>query len=250
MKLISYAKSDQGQKRKNNEDSFFADDSLPLYVVADGMGGHEGGETASRIAVETLSQALPAILKSGRQNDRPPDEEALFAALKQAVTLANQNILRTAADNPSLSGMGTTVTALLAHNAAAYIVHVGDSRAYLLRDGMLKQLTNDHSLVADQVRAGLLTPEQAKTNPNRHVITRAVGIEEDLVIEHHILPLRRNDVFLLCTDGLTEMVENDALRGILSEGPPQTTAEKLISLANEHGGVDNITTVVLHVQDA
>ena len=249
MNLRAFGKTDTGHKRKNNEDSFLIDDSLRLYVVADGMGGHQGGETASLIAVETLSQLLPDMLKSSPPNDRSCDEKSSILALKQAVFLANQKIFQAASDNPALSGMGTTVTAFLVRGEAAYIAHVGDSRAYMLRDGMLKQVTSDHTIVADRVRAGLLTPEQAKTDPYRHIITRALGIDNTVAIEHHTLQIRHHDVFLLCTDGLTEMVEDGDLREALSEEHPHAAVEKLIHLANDRGGVDNITAVVVHVKD-
>ncbi len=248
--LSSAGASDTGKKRANNEDSFLALEELRLFAVADGVGGQAGGEVASRIAVDTLRETLPDLLGNG---DRTPPAGSLndtsreAAALRAAAALANRNILATVQERPDLAGMGTTLTALLLAGTRAHIVHAGDSRAYLLRSGKLLQLTSDHSLVAEQVGAGLLTPAQAHASPLRHVITRALGataaVEPDLLDQD----VRKNDVFLLCSDGLTEMVDDRKIGTILGSLAPDAAVKKLIDAANAAGGVDNITVVVVKV---
>jgi protein phosphatase len=250
MRILSSGGTDPGKKRKNNEDSFLQDDSLGLYAVADGIGGHEGGEVASRMAMDTLREVLPGLLKG---NDVTPpfslslDVEPKISALRYAITLSNQKILQAASLNPALTGMGTTITVVLLSRGTAYIAHVGDSRAYLLRSGECDQITNDHSFVAEQIRAGKLTAEQAKTSTYRHIITRAVGIDREVSIDHATLAIKQDDTFLLCTDGLTEMVDDGEIRAILAGGAPAAATENLIRRANEQGGVDNITAVVFKI---
>ncbi len=250
MKLISSGRTDRGIKRNNNEDAFLADDGLGLYAVADGIGGHAGGEVASQLALETLSRALREHVPLGESIDaydatRKADQD--LSSLRNAVALANEKIRHTAALNPALAGMGTTLTAIILLPSVMLLAHAGDSRAYLLRGMELKQLTDDHSLVAEQVREGLITPEQARTSPYRHVITRAVGIHQEVHADVGMFDVRKNDTLFLCTDGLTEMVrDGDIARIIGSETPPAAT-ESLIRLANDNGGVDNITVVVVRI---
>lgn len=250
MRIISAGATDRGRKRTNNEDSFLALDGMHLFAVADGVGGNEGGEEASGIAVETLREVVPDMLAAG---DRTPpagagrgaDREP--AALRYAVTLANRRILDAAALKPALAGMGTTLTTLLLSGSRAILAHIGDSRAYLLRSGRLRQLTDDHSLVAEQVKAGLLTPEQARTSSHRNVITRALGIGEDVAPDVQELVLQPGDRLLLCSDGLTEMVLDRDIAKVLAKHPPAQAVRKLIDAANASGGVDNITAVVVKV---
>ncbi len=239
MQIISFGKTDTGRKRGNNEDSLLVDDARRLYAVADGMGGHASGETASRLAIETLVNASGLAMPPG-------DEVVAQAALELAVREANRIVLRQAAAEPALRGMGTTLTALKLHGQFAVLAHVGDSRAYLLRENELRQLTTDHSLVAEHVRAGVMTLAQARTSPLRHVITRAIGIEQDFEVESSALPIQGQDRFLLCTDGLMELVEDNEIAEILKTAGPKAAVERLIDLANERGGVDNITAVVIH----
>jgi len=250
MKILSSGGTDPGKKRKNNEDSFLQDDSLGLYAVADGIGGHEGGEVASRMAMDTLREVLPGLLKG---KDTPPpfslslDVEPRISALRYAITQSNQKILQAASINPALTGMGTTITAVLLCHGTAFIAHVGDSRAYLLREGQCDQITNDHSFVAEQIRAGKLTAEQAKISTYRHIITRAVGIDREVSVDHATIAVKENDTILLCTDGLTEMVDDSEICAILAESAPAAATESLIRRANEQGGVDNITAVVFKI---
>ncbi len=252
MKIISSGRSDPGRVRQNNEDAFLVDDLLGLYAVADGIGGHQGGEVASGLAIETLSRVARKILSRDGQTsggEMSSAEDAIKASLTRAVNEANGAILEAAARDAKLSGMGTTLTAMFAFGGKVCIAHVGDSRAYLFRGGALSQLTEDHSVVAEQIRAGLITADQARKSAYRHIITRSLGLEQEVTVDLAVFETRRNDVFLLCSDGLTEMVEDPELRSVLSAAPFAEAAERLIGLANDHGGVDNITVVVVHLED-
>lgn len=252
MKKTAFGKTDPGKKRANNEDALYLNDKLGLYAVADGIGGSEGGEVASRIAMETLAQAVPDLL--GEKDRTPPagrarTDEPSVSALREAVTLANRAINQERARDRGLSNMGTTLTALLLRDKQAFIAHIGDSRAYRLRTGKLLQLTNDHSFVAEQVRAGAFTPEQARSSPYRHVITRALGIAEEVKADLTSHALKKDDRFLLCTDGLTEMVADAEIGRILAASSPGDAVQQLLDAANERGGVDNITAVVVWVTE-
>lgn len=250
MRIISHGDTNPGKKRANNEDAFLLRSGQGLFAVADGVGGHEGGEVASKIAMDTLREALPDML--GSKDRTPPAEigngaDRIPTAFKYVITLANRNILAAAARSSALAGMGTTITALLLANHRAVVAHVGDSRAYRLRDNTLRQLTDDHSAVAEQVRAGVLTPAQAKTSAHRHVITRALGLEDNVTPDLSNHDVKPGDVYLLCTDGLTEMVDNDAIGKVLASQQPKAAVKTLIDAANKAGGVDNITAVVVKV---
>jgi len=252
MKVISFGNTDQGKTRTNNEDAFLVNDRLGLYAVADGIGGHEGGEVASRLAVEALSGMLREQFAGSRSTaafDDSPEADQYLSSLRDAIALANTTVRQAAAQDPALTGMGTTMTAVLLRPRTSVFVHVGDSRAYLFREGTLRQLTDDHSLVAEQMRAGLITPEQARMSPYRHVITRSVGIHPEIHADFGMFELEKNDILLLCTDGLTEMVKDDDIARILSSETPAASAESLIRRANDNGGVDNITVVVVRIED-
>lgn len=252
MKVTSFGGSDTGKRRANNEDAYLLNDRMGLYAVADGIGGNEGGEVASRISVETLEEAMPDLL--GEKNRTPPEgrlrnADPVRSALQQALALSNRKMRRAMSQNPALSGMGTTLTALLLRDRSAFIAHIGDSRAYLLRSGEFKKLTNDHSFVAEQVRAGVMTPEQARSSPRRHVITRALGIEEEIKPDLAKLALLRGDRLLLCTDGLTEMLNDAEIGRVLAASAPREAVQRLVAGANDRGGVDNITVVVVWVTE-
>jgi protein phosphatase len=250
MKILSFGATDPGKKRANNEDAYLVNDELRLYAVADGVGGSEAGEVASRIAVDTIAEVMPDLLGDA---DRTPPAEARsgdvpeLAAFRHAVLLANRHIIEEARRNPARTGMGTTLTALLLARKRTFLAHIGDSRAYRLRNGTLAQLTNDHSIVAEQVRSGLITAAQARTSPYRHVITQALGIDREAAPDLLEQPVKQGDTFLLCSDGLTEMVGNREIGSILAGSAPRDAAQKLIDAANEQGGVDNITAVVVQV---
>lgn len=252
MKILSFGATDPGKKRANNEDSYLVNDEQRLYAVADGVGGSEAGEVASRIAVDTIARTLPDLL--GDADRTPPgesrdDDVPELAAFRHAVLLANRTIIEEAAKDPARRGMGTTLTALLLARKRAFLAHIGDSRAYRLRSGRLSQLTNDHSVVAEQVRSGLITPAQARTSPYRHVITQALGIDREAAPDLMEQPLKPGDTFLLCSDGLTEMLGDREISRILSGSAPADAARKLIDAANGQGGLDNITAVVVQVVD-
>jgi protein phosphatase len=252
MKIISFGGTDPGKRRSNNEDAYLLDDETGLYAVADGIGGSEGGEVASRIAVDALAGAVVNLVREKDQTEplgllRKTGLEN--SVLRQAVTIANNEIRHAQAERPELAGMGTTLAMLLLREEFACIANVGDSRAYLLRSGEFKQLTDDHSFVADQLRAGIMTPEQARTSPYRHVITRALGAADEVqpdVTQHRV---QRDDKFLLCTDGLTEMVEDEDIGRIVADAEPQEAVQQLLAAANERGGVDNITAVVVWITE-
>lgn len=252
MKITSFGGTDPGKKRSNNEDAYLLNDKLCLYAVADGIGGNEGGEVASRIAMETFEEAMPDLL--GDTNRTPPSGVLLntdprLSALRQVITLSNRKLRRAREQDPVLSGMGTTLTALLLRKDRAYIAQIGDSRAYLLRAGKLTQLTSDHSYVAEQVAAGILTLKQARLSPYRHVITRALGIDDEAQADFTTHALQQDDRLLLCTDGLTEMLDDAEINRILAGSPPRDAVRKLVAAANARGGVDNITAVVVWVTE-
>jgi PPM family protein phosphatase len=234
MKLRVGARTDVGRVRQGNEDSYMVHD--PLYAVADGMGGHQGGEVASKIALETL----------GRLTLEPSGDTA--PSLVDAVRQANRDVLEKAATDPGLHGMGTTLTALVTGGERVLLAHVGDSRAYLMRDGQMDQLTEDHTVVEGLVREGRLTPQEAEIHPQRSILTRALGVDGDIEVDETTHDVRPGDRILLCSDGLTGMVSEQEIQRIMAElEDPQRAAEALVDAANDAGGQDNITAVVLDV---
>jgi protein phosphatase len=250
MRTASAGATDPGRKRANNEDAFLILEGCQLFAVADGVGGREGGEIASAIAVDTLREAVPDLL--GTADRTPPagtsgGVERETAVLRQAVTLANRRIIESIQERPELTGMGTTLTALLFARSRVHVIHLGDSRAYRLRSGTFRQISDDHSLVAEQVKAGVLTPAQARTSAHRHVITRALGIHHEAAPDLLQEPVEQGDVYLLCSDGLTEMVEDREIAKVLEKLSPADAVPKLIAAANKAGGSDNITAVVIQV---
>ena len=232
------AETNVGRKRRHNEDSFVADP--PVFAVADGMGGAQAGEVASALAAETVKESETDPSASG--------EERVVALIKAA----NLRVHQRAASDTSASGMGTTMTvALLEPDGTVAIGHVGDSRAYRLRAGRLEQLTDDHSLVAELVRRGELSPEEAAVHPQRSVITRALGTDADVDVDAFTVEARDGDLFLLCSDGLTTMVDTDTISGILEQnrGRLEVATRALIKAANDRGGDDNITAILFTVAD-
>ena len=220
----------QGLVRATNQDNWLAESAL--YGVADGMGGHRGGETASRVALQVFRNAI---------GQKKPDADALRVALEAA----NRRVFDMASHDETLKGMGTTMSMIWADEKRLLIAHVGDSRIYRLRDGKLHQVTDDHSFVAELVRNNIITPEMAKTHPNRNIITRAVGVDpfvEVDILEEELLP---GDQWLICSDGLHGMVEDSEMEQILTEMELEDAAERLMSRALENGGVDNVTFVLL-----
>ena len=229
------AATDAGMVRAGNEDAYLV--APPLYVVADGMGGHRAGEVAARLAVTALSTRGPDIAAGG--------SDALLEAMREA----NGIILRSSQEDERLRGMATTCTAALVRGRVARIAHVGDSRAYLFHDRRLMQLTDDHSVVAQLVREGYLTPAEAAVHPRRNVIMRALGSVDDVEIDTSEAILDAGDRLLLCSDGLTNCLDDAAIAALLGDGlDAQATAEALVQRANAAGGPDNITVVVIDVR--
>ena len=239
MRLSSFAGTDVGRTRSGNEDSHFC--GRTVFAVADGLGGHQGGEVASAAAVEPLA-AL-----DGRDLATPAEAAE---ALAGAIADANSAILERAAADPSLWGMGTTVTAAAVAGDLLQLAHVGDSRAYLLRDGTLDQRTTDHTVVGELVRRGRLTPAQAAIHPERSILTRAVGLDPRIPVDTpDPIDLHPGDQVLLCSDGLTEAVRDPQITEILSTHPDGNAAcTALIDAANDAGGPDNITVVLLRAE--
>jgi protein phosphatase len=228
-----------GKVRNNNEDSLLVGEGQDetLFVVADGIGGFEAGEVASSITVDVLKDIAPS------------------GSLEDAIREANRRILTAAQGDERLSGMGTTVVALrfggTESEPAAEISHVGDSRAYLLRDGELKPITEDHSLVAELVRSGDLTRDEASEHPQKNLITRALGAEMEVEVDTTVLPIRSGDRFILCSDGLSDMIPETRMLDLLTFSPegPEKAAQTLVSAALEAGGTDNVTVVVVDVKE-
>ena len=242
--------TDVGRKRENNEDSFLIDEGLSVFAVADGMGGHAGGGIASRLAVETLQSAL----KAERERERGPfetlsplEDSPLPDILRGGVESACLAIFRRAQSTPALNGMGTTLTALMLSGRHAFVAHVGDSRLYLVRRKRILQISDDHSLVNEQLKAGVITPEEAKSSRFRNVITRSVGFEEDVLVDLLGLEIEPGDLFIVCCDGLTNMVEDVEISAMADSEAIEDLPIRLIGLANDRGGDDNITVVAVKI---
>jgi len=297
MKILAWGNSDTGRKRDHNEDNYLVDFGLKLFGVADGMGGHQGGETASRMALDVLRSQVAAAgdfseiekrlrgegevsvtktqpirlgtltdvinddttddggagkrrAPSGSDSTQPAYTEPFHAAtlvMERAGQQAGFAIFDAALEDPDLRGMGTTLTALLYHAGRMHLIHAGDSRAFLFRDGRLQQLTEDHSWIWEQVKSGAMTEEEAKESKFRHIITRSVGFERDVELDAHRVTVEAGDCFLICSDGMSNYVENNELEYILDKNWYRRAPQALIDLANERGGDDNITVVVVQV---
>ena len=213
MRITACGITDVGMKRTNNEDNYLINDELNLFVVCDGMGGHVGGEYASAIAVNTVEEVLTSIEISPDMNVTDEDDpvERIREKLRYSIRLAGKRIFEKAASNPEYKGMGTTALVLLIDSGNFFIAHVGDSRGYLLRDGRVEQLTEDHSLVNEKVKAGVITAEEARTHKWRNIITRSLGYMEEVEIDIQVRATRRGDKFLLCSDGLSNHLSTAAL---------------------------------------
>lgn len=228
--MIAVSRTDVGKLRANNQDALVAMEQL--WGVADGMGGHKGGEIASASARDGLTRIL---------RGKDPDSKML----RFAVEAVNRRLYLQQKDDASLSGMGTTLTLLWAASKEVYIAQVGDSRAYLLRDGDFQQITQDHSLVQELVNQGVLTPELAAHHPMRNVITRAVGTDEGVEVDLFTKERKLGDIWLLCTDGLSGMVPDEDIARILRTKAPEAAADALLQTALDNGGRDNVTFVIL-----
>jgi protein phosphatase len=245
------ARTDVGCVRNNNEDSYRLVPELNLFIVSDGMGGEAHGEIASAMAVETVAKhCLEAEnnLSAPFFGEPQPELSEKTNRLASAVHLANRRIHESARSHPAQRGMGATVLAAWLDGQRLSLVHVGDSRAYLLRAGGLEQLTADHSLVAEQVRRGLLTPQQAEASEMQSVLIRALGTQEDVEVDADESLLLDGDTLLLCSDGLTRMVTDPEIASTLLTYPgAQAAADRLVALANDYGGEDNVTVIVVRL---
>ena len=244
MKWICAGKSDVGKVRQGNEDALFTDQEAGVFIVADGMGGHVAGEVASQIVTETVGPGVSKARSEGLEGAE------LQTRMLELIKEANRAILERADNEPEKRGMGTTLTMLALVPGSGYVFdQVGDSRGYLLREGMLRQVTRDHTVVQQQVDRGALTPEQAREHPLSHILTRALGTEEDVEADTYDDEVNPGDLFLLCSDGLSGMLSDDRIYEILSAPTDdlQSIADALIDAANEGGGLDNVTAVVVKV---
>jgi protein phosphatase len=286
--------SDVGRKREHNEDSYLVDEDLGLYIVADGMGGHQGGDHASRMCVEVLRDSLaglgplggaarkivqdePELFtiptqqgpvpssagsgEPGQREARDTDRGAIVAdpaaigeltpliaaatCLRSAARSAGRAIYDAAQEDSRLAGMGTTLTSLLVHAGRAHLAHVGDSRAFLFRDGQISQITQDHSWIAEQVRAGVLSEAEAKESRFRHIITRSVGFERDVEVDSIAVTVIPGDVIVMCSDGLSNYIETEELGRVLAGTYYRRVPDVLVGIANDRGGDDNITVVLV-----
>jgi protein phosphatase len=292
LRLWAWGQSDPGRKRERNEDSYLVDPETGVLAVADGMGGHQGGATASRMAVEQLAKELadargdfdaaldrqregavrhteemlaiedptgdlaPTIPVRSQDADAlaPGGAQMLFSpaleVMRGVVRRASGAIFEHAWAKPELRGMGTTLTAILVHGGKAHLVHAGDSRCYMFRDGQLRQISDDHSWIAEQLKAGSITLEEAKASKFRHVITKSIGFERDTDADLKSVPISPGDCFLLCSDGMSNYVEHGELERIIAMTWYRKLPETLIALANDRGGDDNITVVVGLISNA
>ncbi len=249
MRILSRGLSDAGLCRDNNEDSFALRDDLGLYLVADGMGGHAAGEIASALAVETVQSRVERYCLAAKP-DSPDPLIPSVDILRTAVQAANDEVCRAAGENPSWRGMGSTLVALWIRAERLVVAHVGDSRIYRIRHHVIEQLTEDHTLINEQLRQGLLSAEEAAVSAHRHVLTRAIGSAQELVVDIQTLTAEAGDRYLLCTDGLTDMLADETLLSLVSAlDDPSEACARLVESANREGGRDNITAVLLHMQE-
>jgi len=235
--------TDIGMKRTQNQDHLMCVPELALFIVADGMGGHKGGETASLIAVTAICD----YVRERKDVNIAPEE-----LLTKAIQEANRAIYSHAAKNPELTGMGTTCTTLFFHKNKLFIGHVGDSRAYMIHPGCIWQLTKDHSLVQEKLRAGMITREQLKTDRMKNVITRSVGYESQIEVDIYEMKVQPGDSFLMCSDGLSGMCDDPDIMETVSDllykqKKVEETVKTLIAAANQNGGDDNITSILINV---
>lgn len=256
MKVLAAGATDVGMKRSHNEDNFLLEEDQSLFVVADGMGGHACGEVASQMAVENLGRFFKETSENEETTWPFKEEKGLMYEenrLVTAIKLANLRIYESSTSDARYRGMGTTVVGSLFTNGTVYVGHVGDSRAYRFRNGVLEQLTEDHSLLNDYIRANKLTPEEIEAFPHKNVIVRALGMKETVQVDVSRLEPIPGDIYLLCSDGLSGPVTDQEICEIIARGAAsgelQETAAGLIARANENGGPDNITALLVRITE-
>ncbi len=242
------AKTDTGRARSNNEDSVAVEESTRLAVLADGMGGYNAGEVASGMATAFIKLELSRWLNEVGDTARPKE---VRRAMEICVDSANLSIFNAANANAHYSGMGTTLVVAVFRDDTLVLGHVGDSRCYRMRAGKLEQISRDHSLLQEQMDAGLVTPEQALYSNIRNLVTRALGVEEVVMLEVNEYPVELGDIYLMCSDGLSDMVQDPAIAKIVrADGSLEHKAQMLIDLANDNGGRDNISVLMVEVHEA
>jgi serine/threonine protein phosphatase PrpC len=253
MQVYSWGETDVGMKRDHNEDSYLVAADLELFLVADGMGGHAGGEMASGIAVKTVEKYVRErreLIEPKAEHTGAVKKNPVAKMLGDSIREACAAIYHKSIEVPELRGMGTTTTALVFHQKHVFIAHVGDSRAYVVRNGVPLQLSKDHSLVNEQLEAGLITEAQARKSRFKNIITRSVGFDTDVDVDVIIVEHKVGDVFLLCSDGLTGLVTDPEIADIICDNFLHRVPAILIDLANSRGGDDNITVVVTYLGDS
>jgi len=251
MRVVAYGESDVGKVRNANEDSFLIDNERMLYIVADGMGGHQGGGYASSHAVKGICEQTK-ILERSQDSTQPVAETdgktPSQIRLGKAMIATNQSLYQKAQEDTSLRGMGTTLTALQLDSQYANVAHVGDSRLYVLREGHLAQMTRDHSWVQEQVDAGVLSAAEAEHHPLKNIITRSMGHDPELRVDLAKVEYKPGDKFLLCSDGLTNMVDDQSIQRVMAENPPEPAVKKLVQMALDAGGQDNVTVLIVEIE--
>ena len=254
MQVTSTGLTDVGLRRSHNEDSFLVSNEMGLYLVADGMGGHAAGEVASSRTISVVCE----FVSRARQDDEiawpleiDPNLDTTQNIIVTAVRLANQCLCALSETEDLYAGMGTTIAGVMIDGDSAHIVHVGDSRVYLLRDGTFQALTSDHSWVNEQLQRNILTAEEARTHRWRNVITRALGHKQEIDIDLHKHDVQPGDTWMLCSDGLTSMVEDPEIEQALANGDSglDQKCRRLVDMANAEGGKDNITVLLIHIED-
>jgi protein phosphatase len=250
MQLDAVARTDPGPVRESNEDCFLVDIEAGLFVVADGMGGHASGEIASAIAIEAVQGVLLGEINPDEtrlDRARMDQEEEIRERLRYAMNQASISIRQTAMANPIHSGMGTTLAVLLIEDNEAHLGHVGDSRIYLFREDRLHRLTRDHTVVQQEIDAGTLTPELARIVPHKNILTQSVGYHGPVEPDTSTRPVDPGDVFILCSDGLTDPLDDEALAEICRNNAPEDLAEVMVQKAIENGTEDNVTVVAVQI---
>ncbi len=252
MKIRSFGKTDIGKRRERNEDAYLINDERSIYIIADGMGGHLGGEFASNFAVKTINDVFES-LEDDPESTLPEGANLktgdYAGALRYAISVACRKIYEKAQEDPALKGMGTTTVAAVFRNNKVYIANVGDSRVYQIRGKKISQITKDHSLVGEQIRAGLISADDSRAHKLKNIITRSVGFQEEVDSDIDIRIVKKGDIYLLCSDGLSNMVEDHEIYDVVINNDLQGAAQKLVDIANERGGDDNITLILIEILD-